>query len=56
MSYLPKTRTFNNKRFRLHGDYLTLSKAEWEANKLRSKGWKVRVIKLFGLYGVYKRR
>lgn len=56
MAYLPRTRVFDGKQFRLHDDYLKLSTANWEAGKLRSKGWKVRVVKLVGLYGVYKRR
>jgi len=56
MSYLPKTRQFDGKRYRLHNDYLKLSTADWEALKLRNKGWSVRVIKQLGLYGVYKRR
>ena len=56
MSYLAKVRTFNGKRYKLHNDYLKSSTAEWEAGKLRSRGWKVRVIKQLGLYGVYKRR
>ena len=53
MPYLPKTRVFDEKRYRLHDDYLKSSQADWEAGKLRSKGWKVRIVKLLGLYGVY---
>lgn len=56
MSYLEKTRVFDGQRFRLHDDYLKHSTAEWEASKLRSKHWKVRIVKRLGLYGVYKRR
>ena len=56
MGLLPKTRTFDEEKFRLQNDYLRQGTAEWEASKLRSKGWKVRIIKLLGLYGVYKRR
>jgi len=56
MSYLPKTRTFDGKRYSLYNDYLKKSTAEWEASKLRSKGWSVRTVKLLGLYGVYRRR
>jgi len=56
MSYLPKTRIFNGKRYRLSNDYLKYDTAEWEASKLRSKSWKVRIVKQLGLYGVYKRR
>ena len=56
MAYLPKTRMSAGKKYRLHDDYLKLHMANWEASKLRSKGWSVRIIKLLGLYGVYKRR
>jgi len=56
MAFLPKTRVFNGERYRLHDDYLKLNSADWEARKLRSKGWSVRIVKQLGLYGVYKRR
>lgn len=56
MGYLPKTRVFKGERFRLYNDYLKRGTAEWEAGKLRSKGWRTKVIRLLGLYGVYKRR
>ena len=56
MAYLPKTRIYDGKRYRLYNDYLKLDTAEWEAGKLRSRGWKVRITKILGLYGVYKRR
>ena len=56
MSYLPRTKTYNGKRYSLFNDYLKRDTAEWEASKLRSKDWQVRVVKLLGLYGVYKRR
>jgi len=56
MTYLPKARKFNGEVYRLHDDYLKSSMADWQASKLRSKGWNARVVKAFGLYGVYKRR
>ena len=56
MGFIPKTRTIDGKRYRLYNDYLKRDTAEWEAGKLRSKGWNVRIIKLLGLYGVYRRR
>lgn len=56
MSFLPKTKVFNGERYRLHNDYLKLSEAEWQAGKLRSRGWRVRTVRQLGLYGVYKRR
>jgi len=56
MAHLPKTRIFNGERYKLHDDYLKWDTAEWEAGKLRSKGWKVRMVRILGLYGVYKRR
>lgn len=56
MSYLPKIKVFGGKRYRLYDDYLKGDTAEWEAGKLRSKGWKVRIVKQLGLYGVYRRR
>jgi len=56
MAFLPKTRIFNGKRYRLHDDYLKRDTAEWEAGKLQSKDWKVQIVKQLGLYGVYKRR
>ena len=56
MAFLPKTRIYDSKRYRLHNDYLRLDTAEWQAGKLRSKGWKVRIARLLGLYGVYKRK
>lgn len=56
MSLLPKTKVFGSERYRLHNDYLKSSEADWQASKLRSKGWRVRIVKQLGLYGVYKRR
>lgn len=56
MSYLPKFKVFDGERFRLHGDYLKHGTAVWEGDKLRSKGWRVRIVRILGLYGVYKRR
>ena len=56
MGYLPKTRIIDGKRYRLYDDYLKKGTADWEASKLRSKDWDVRVVKLLGLYGVYRRR
>lgn len=56
MAYLPKTKVFDGKRYRLHDDHLKLDTAEWEAGKLRSKDWSVRIVKMLGLHGVYKRR
>lgn len=56
MTFLPKTMKFSGVVYRLHDDYLKRSTADWEAAKLRSDGWRARVIKLVGLYGVYKRR
>ncbi len=56
MAFLPKTKVFGGKRYRLSNDYLKRETAEWEVGKLRSKGWKVRIVKQLGLYGVYKRR
>ncbi len=56
MAYLPKMKIFSGKRYRLHDDYLKQSTANWEADKLRSKGWNVRIIRLLSLFGVYKRR
>lgn len=56
MAFLPRTKLFDGKRYRLFNDYLKLDTAEWEASKLRSKGWNVRIVKQLGLWGVYKRR
>ena len=56
MAYLPKTRIIDSKRYRLHDDYLKRGTANWEADKLRSEGWNVRIVRLLSLYGVYKRR
>lgn len=56
MSYLPKTKIFNGQRYKLHNDYLRQGDAEWAAAKLRSGNWRVRVVRMLGLYGVYKRR
>ncbi len=51
-----KVRKFDGENYRLHSDHFTLSQAEREATKLRSKGWKARIVKVLGLYAVYKRR
>lgn len=56
MAYLPKTKVIKGKTFRLHNDYLRHDTAQWEGEKLRSKGWTVYIVKILGLYGVYKRR
>jgi len=56
VAYLPKTKVFDGEQYRLHNDYLKKSTADWQASKLRSKNWRVRVVKLVGLWGVYKKR
>jgi len=56
MSYLPRTRVVDGKRYSLHNDYLKREQAEWDANKLRNKGWTTRMFKILGLYAIYKRR
>ena len=56
MSYLPRTRVVDGKRYQLHSDYLKREQAEWDASKLRQKGWRTRMFKMLGLYAIYKRR
>lgn len=56
MSVFPKTKVFDGQRYRFYNDYLKKDNAEWEASKLRSRGWRTRITKLLGLYGVYRRR
>lgn len=56
MGFNLQTRVFNGERFRLYNEYCDKSDAEQEANKLRSKGWNVRIHDGYELYGVYKRR
>jgi len=50
------TRKFNGETYRLHSDHLSLSRADLEAHRLRSRGWKARVVDVLGVYAVYKRR
>ncbi len=56
MAYLPATKVFEGKTYRLHNDYLKKSQADNTAIMLRGKDWAVRVVRLLGLYGIYKRR
>lgn len=56
MPFNLQTRVFNGKRFRIFNEYRDKSVAEREANKLRSKGWNVKIHDGYELYGVYKRR
>jgi hypothetical protein len=56
MSYLPRTRVIEGKRYSLHDDYLKRDDAKWNATKLKGKGYRVRTIRLMGLYGLYKRK
>ena len=53
---LPKTYLLNGKRYRLHSSWLAYNNASWEAEKLRSEGWKTTIVKILGLHIVYKRR
>lgn len=56
MLYLPKTKKFNGQTFSLHNEYLVEKQAQRTATNLREQGWRVRIAKVYGMYGVYKRR
>jgi len=53
---MPKTMVRDHKRYLYHNSYLKREQAEWDANKLRQKGWRTRMFKILGLYAIYKRR
>lgn len=51
-----RTRIIEGKRYKLHDSYLNRSKAVLDGSGLRAQGWNIRLVKVLGLWAVYKRR